>query len=151
MFEPLKFDCICQYIVRSSVLIHFFLYQRALVCNRNLLFPLQIERLQNQSLYTQYAAKRKQMIQQNSHRNDNERMLWHGTSAGPIDSINAHGFNRSYCGGTIHHIFRKTTPCRICEPKRVVWLIKSRIMQSELRKLRKYCSKARIFPIWLVC
>ena len=33
----------------------------------------------------------------------------------------------------------------------VVWLIKSRIMQSELRKLRKYCSKARIFPIWLVC
>lgn len=58
-----------------------------------------IERIQNQALYIQYAAKRKQMNQQNSHRNDNERMLWHGTAAGPVTNINHHGFNRSYCRG----------------------------------------------------
>jgi hypothetical protein len=27
-----------------------------------------------------------------------ERILWHGTSADALESINLHGFNRSYCG-----------------------------------------------------
>ena len=58
---------------------------------------MQIERIQNQALYTQYSAKRKQMSQQNT-RKDNERVLWHGTAADAVKSINAHGFNRSYCG-----------------------------------------------------
>lgn len=27
-----------------------------------------------------------------------EHILWHGTSADALESINLHGFNRSYCG-----------------------------------------------------
>ena len=73
---------------------------------------MQIERIQNQALYIQYAAKRKQMNQQNSHRNDNERMLWHGTAAGPVTNINHHGFNRSYCRGMnfVNILGRKKSP-----------------------------------------
>lgn len=62
------------------------------------MFSLQIERIQNQTLYTQYAAKRKQMNQQNTHIKTNERVLWHGTAVDAVTSINHHGFNRSYCG-----------------------------------------------------
>lgn len=77
-------------------------YRRNLLCMPSSLYlvfyQLQIERIQNQALYTQYAAKRKQMLQQNSHIKNNERELWHGTAADAVTSINHHGFNRSYCG-----------------------------------------------------
>ncbi|XP_067656555.1 protein mono-ADP-ribosyltransferase PARP14-like isoform X2 [Haliotis asinina] len=57
-----------------------------------------VERIQNRSLYQQYTAKTKQLERQNPQGTQNESWLWHGTSTDAIDSINAHGFNRSYCG-----------------------------------------------------
>ncbi|XP_052218545.1 protein mono-ADP-ribosyltransferase PARP15-like [Dreissena polymorpha] len=57
-----------------------------------------IEVVQNKSLWQQYAAKKKQLEEQNPQGTTNERFLWFGTSADTVDSVNAHGFNRSYCG-----------------------------------------------------
>ncbi|XP_053406951.1 protein mono-ADP-ribosyltransferase PARP15-like [Mercenaria mercenaria] len=57
-----------------------------------------IERIQNKTLWEQYQSKKKQLETQNPKNTKNERELWHGTSVEPVDSINAHGFNRSYCG-----------------------------------------------------
>ncbi|XP_053407521.1 protein mono-ADP-ribosyltransferase PARP14-like [Mercenaria mercenaria] len=59
---------------------------------------VKIERIQNKTLYTQYAAKRKEMNVNNPNKKDNEKMLWHGTADYAVQSINSHGFNRSYCG-----------------------------------------------------
>jgi poly [ADP-ribose] polymerase 10/14/15 len=59
---------------------------------------LQIERIQNKTLWAQYEAKKKQLEDQNPPGTTNERLLWHGTAAETVDNINAHGFNRSYCG-----------------------------------------------------
>ncbi|XP_053389167.1 protein mono-ADP-ribosyltransferase PARP14-like [Mercenaria mercenaria] len=59
---------------------------------------VKIERIQNKSLWEQYQSKKKQLEDQNPPGTINERELWHGTSADPVDSINAHGFNRSFCG-----------------------------------------------------
>ncbi|KAH3785050.1 hypothetical protein DPMN_163133 [Dreissena polymorpha] len=56
-----------------------------------------IERIQNATLYTQYLAKKKQM-QTSCKRENVEHTLWHGTAHAAVKSINAHGFNRSYCG-----------------------------------------------------
>ncbi|XP_053380787.1 protein mono-ADP-ribosyltransferase PARP14-like [Mercenaria mercenaria] len=56
-----------------------------------------IERIQNRSLRVQYEVKKKQLEAQNPNAK-NENFLWHGTSNEAIDSINSHGFNRSYCG-----------------------------------------------------
>ncbi|KAK7493166.1 hypothetical protein BaRGS_00015687 [Batillaria attramentaria] len=56
-----------------------------------------IERVQNPTLYRQYAVKRNHMDKQNKSSN-NERILWHGTSDGSIQSINFDGFNRGYSG-----------------------------------------------------
>ncbi|XP_069140966.1 LOW QUALITY PROTEIN: protein mono-ADP-ribosyltransferase PARP14-like [Argopecten irradians] len=57
-----------------------------------------IERIQNRTLYQQYVAKKKLVDIQNGTTQQNEKMLWHGTAAETVGSINAHGFNRSYCG-----------------------------------------------------
>ncbi|XP_045188998.2 protein mono-ADP-ribosyltransferase PARP14-like isoform X2 [Mercenaria mercenaria] len=64
---------------------------------------VKIERIQNKSLWEQYQSKKKQLEDQNPPGTINERELWHGTSVDPVDSINAHGFNRSFCGknGTV--------------------------------------------------
>ena len=62
-------------------------------------FFLQIERIQNPSLYQQYAAKRahiEQHVDQSTFKVEQE--LWHGASSNAIVSINYYGFNRSYCG-----------------------------------------------------
>ena len=58
----------------------------------------QIQRVQNKTLYQQYSAKKKLMEQQNPPGTQNERILWHGTAPAAVKSINALGFNRSYCG-----------------------------------------------------
>uniref|UniRef100_A0A3P9H6F6 Poly [ADP-ribose] polymerase n=1 Tax=Oryzias latipes TaxID=8090 RepID=A0A3P9H6F6_ORYLA len=58
---------------------------------------LQIERVQNITLWKSYEFLKKQMEQKNNHKN-NERVLFHGTSANSIDLINNKGFNRSYAG-----------------------------------------------------
>ena len=57
----------------------------------------QVKRVQNETLYRQYAAKKSDMKKQNPSI-ENEKMLWHGTSSGATEKINYHGFNRSYCG-----------------------------------------------------
>ncbi|XP_052770988.1 protein mono-ADP-ribosyltransferase PARP14-like [Mya arenaria] len=57
-----------------------------------------IEKVQNKSLWLQYEAKKKQLEGQNPPGTKNEQFLWHGTSEDTVDSVNAHGFNRSYCG-----------------------------------------------------
>ncbi|XP_052771698.1 protein mono-ADP-ribosyltransferase PARP14-like [Mya arenaria] len=57
-----------------------------------------IEKVQNKSLWLQYEAKKKQLEGQNPAGTKNEQFLWHGTSEDTVDSVNAHGFNRSYCG-----------------------------------------------------
>ncbi|XP_033756233.1 protein mono-ADP-ribosyltransferase PARP15-like [Pecten maximus] len=57
-----------------------------------------LQRVQNRTLFQQFVAKKKQMDSQNRKGTQNERMLWHGTAPTTVDSINAHGFNRSYCG-----------------------------------------------------
>jgi hypothetical protein len=54
--------------------------------------------VQNKVLLEQYQAKKKQLEEQNPSGTMNERELWHGTSIESVDSINAHGFNRSFCG-----------------------------------------------------
>ncbi|XP_060083927.1 protein mono-ADP-ribosyltransferase PARP14-like [Ylistrum balloti] len=59
---------------------------------------IKIERIQNRTLYQQYIAKKRLVDTENAHISENEKMLWHGTAAETVDSINSHGFNRSYCG-----------------------------------------------------
>lgn len=56
-----------------------------------------ISRVQNRTLYQQYAAKKAHLEKQNQGI-QNERTLWHGTAADAIENINNYGFNRSYCG-----------------------------------------------------
>ncbi|XP_053390551.1 uncharacterized protein LOC128553429 [Mercenaria mercenaria] len=62
---------------------------------------VKIERVQNKTLYTQYAAKRKEMNVYNPYKKDNEKILWHGTADYAVPSINSHGFNRSYCSNNV--------------------------------------------------
>ena len=57
----------------------------------------QIDRIQNQTLYQQYAAKKAYLEVQNPGI-ENEKTLWHGTRSEAVESINNYGFNRSYCG-----------------------------------------------------
>ena len=59
---------------------------------------LQIERIQNRSLYQRYMVHKEEMDRVNPPTIQNERIMWHGTSADTIEAINAQGFNRSYCG-----------------------------------------------------
>ncbi|KAH9499182.1 Protein mono-ADP-ribosyltransferase parp14 [Bulinus truncatus] len=63
-----------------------------------------IQRIQNKSLYDQYCVKKKELELHNPKGHQNEQFLFHGTSATPIQQINANGFNRSYCGvnGTVY-------------------------------------------------
>ncbi|XP_076464939.1 protein mono-ADP-ribosyltransferase PARP14-like [Babylonia areolata] len=56
-----------------------------------------IHRVQNPHLYNQYIAKKVHLEKQNPGI-QNEKTLWHGTSADALTNINHHGFNRSYCG-----------------------------------------------------
>ena len=61
-------------------------------------FNLQIERVQNKTLYQQFIAKKKLMDDTNPPGMKNERPLWHGFSEDAKNSICSYGFNRSYCG-----------------------------------------------------
>ncbi|KAL3863199.1 hypothetical protein ACJMK2_004965 [Sinanodonta woodiana] len=56
-----------------------------------------IERIQNRTLYAQYQSKKK-LIDEMNPGQTNEMDLWHGTAGQAVDSINVHGFNRSFCG-----------------------------------------------------
>ncbi|XP_056005276.1 protein mono-ADP-ribosyltransferase PARP14-like isoform X3 [Ostrea edulis] len=57
-----------------------------------------IERIQNPSLYQQYAAKRAHIEKHVDQNTTLEQDLWHGAPPTAIVSINYYGFNRSYCG-----------------------------------------------------
>lgn len=56
-----------------------------------------IERIQNPLLWRTLQMRKRNMEQKNGHQN-NERILFHGTSEDTIAIINEHGFNRSYAG-----------------------------------------------------
>ncbi|XP_060752895.1 uncharacterized protein parp10 [Tachysurus vachellii] len=57
---------------------------------------VQVEKLTNRLLYSQYLLKKADMEQKV--RSDVERMLYHGTSESSVKEICIHGFNRSFCG-----------------------------------------------------
>ena len=59
---------------------------------------LQIQRIQNPTLYHQYTSKRTDMNKQNQPGHQNERKLFHGTAADACDKINAQGLNRNFAG-----------------------------------------------------
>jgi hypothetical protein len=57
----------------------------------------QIDRVQNPRLYQLYKARKALLDRQNTGL-DNEKTLWHGTSAENIASINKNGFDLSKYG-----------------------------------------------------
>ncbi|VDI60802.1 Hypothetical predicted protein, partial [Mytilus galloprovincialis] len=59
---------------------------------------VEIHRIQNKTLYQQYAAKKKMIDSTNLPGHQNEKSLWHGFAKNAMGSINSRGFNRSYCG-----------------------------------------------------
>ena len=59
---------------------------------------VKIERIQNPTLYAQYAARKKIMDQTNPSGTQNERRLYHGTAGDCVQSIIHGGFNRNYAG-----------------------------------------------------
>ena len=59
---------------------------------------VKIERVQNPTLYAQYAARKKLMDQTNPPYVVNERRLYHGCGGEFVQSIIHGGFNRSYAG-----------------------------------------------------
>ncbi|XP_065146257.2 protein mono-ADP-ribosyltransferase PARP14-like [Paramisgurnus dabryanus] len=58
---------------------------------------IQIERVQNSTLWKNYMIKKEDLEAKNKHKN-NEKLLFHGTAPDKIDHINHHGFNRSFAG-----------------------------------------------------
>ncbi|XP_057177173.1 LOW QUALITY PROTEIN: protein mono-ADP-ribosyltransferase PARP14-like [Triplophysa rosa] len=64
---------------------------------------IQIERVQNSTLWKNYMIKKEELETKNNHKN-NEKLLFHGTGPNNTDQINHHGFNRSYAGmhGALH-------------------------------------------------
>nr|KAG5693839.1 hypothetical protein BaRGS_004447 [Batillaria attramentaria] len=65
-----------------------------------------IDRIQNPTLYRQYAAKKAHLERQNQGI-ENEKTLWHGTAIDAVDNINMYGFNRSYCGKNVGNAWGK--------------------------------------------
>ncbi|CAM4730210.1 unnamed protein product [Leuciscus chuanchicus] len=58
---------------------------------------IEIERVQNNTLWRNYMIKKEELEDKNNHKN-NEQRLFHGTGPDKTDQINHHGFNRSYAG-----------------------------------------------------
>ncbi|CAB4033587.1 poly [ADP-ribose] polymerase 14-like, partial [Paramuricea clavata] len=56
---------------------------------------LQIERVQNPSLFKQYIIKKQSLDEKNG---SNEKILFHGTKGDKIKEINESGLNRNYAG-----------------------------------------------------
>ena len=59
---------------------------------------VKVERIQNPTLYAQYAARKKLMDQTNPPGTPNERRLFHGCGGDVTESIIHGGFNRIYAG-----------------------------------------------------
>ncbi|XP_056103818.1 protein mono-ADP-ribosyltransferase PARP14 isoform X2 [Rhinichthys klamathensis goyatoka] len=58
---------------------------------------IEIERVQNSTLWRNYMIKKEELEDKNNHKN-NEKRLFHGTGPDKTNQINNHGFNRSYAG-----------------------------------------------------
>ncbi|XP_048033781.1 protein mono-ADP-ribosyltransferase PARP14-like [Megalobrama amblycephala] len=58
---------------------------------------IEIERVQNSTLWRNYMIKKEELEDKNQHKNI-EKRLFHGTGPNKTDQINHHGFNRSYAG-----------------------------------------------------
>ncbi|XP_007231225.3 protein mono-ADP-ribosyltransferase PARP14 [Astyanax mexicanus] len=58
---------------------------------------LEIERVQNSTLWRSYMIQKNHLDEKNKHKN-NEKKLFHGTGSDNIDTIDKQGFNRSYAG-----------------------------------------------------
>lgn len=58
---------------------------------------LQIERIQNCILWQTYQLRKKFICKKNKSEN-NEKLLFHGTAASSLSSINYYGFDRGYAG-----------------------------------------------------
>lgn len=71
-----------------------------------LILRFQISRIENYTLFNIYKSCKEEMERENGAGFQNERKLWHGTSADVLDNIYRGGFNRSYCGknGCRHYI-----------------------------------------------
>ncbi|XP_060567744.1 protein mono-ADP-ribosyltransferase PARP14-like [Ruditapes philippinarum] len=63
---------------------------------------VKIERIQNPTLYTQYAGKKTQMEIHNKGGRQVERLLWHGTDLTAANLIKILGFDRNYNSGSSH-------------------------------------------------
>ena len=59
---------------------------------------VKIDRIQNPTLYAQYAARKKLMDRTNPPNTTNERRLYHGCAGDVVQQIIHGGFNRSYAG-----------------------------------------------------
>ncbi|XP_067289789.1 protein mono-ADP-ribosyltransferase PARP14 [Pseudorasbora parva] len=58
---------------------------------------IEIERVQNSTLWKNYMIKNEELEEKNKHKN-NEKRLFHGTGPDCTDQINNNGFNRSFAG-----------------------------------------------------
>ncbi|NXV47658.1 PAR15 polymerase, partial [Uria aalge] len=56
-----------------------------------------IERIQNPFLWQTYQIKKKSLCKKNKHQS-NEKLLFHGTAASSLSTINYNGFNRGFAG-----------------------------------------------------
>ena len=74
---------------------------------------VKIERIQNPTLYAQYAARKKLMDQTNPPGTMNERRLYHGCGGDVVQNIIHGGFNRSYAGKNGTNI-TNVTSCLVC-------------------------------------
>ena len=58
---------------------------------------MQIQRVQNKSLYQQFKAKGKELDLHNPNKS-NEKRLFHGSDPNTIDLVSRNGFSRNYAG-----------------------------------------------------
>uniref|UniRef100_A0A3B3IP01 Poly [ADP-ribose] polymerase n=1 Tax=Oryzias latipes TaxID=8090 RepID=A0A3B3IP01_ORYLA len=86
--------CMC---ADMSCLHTYMLMQTMHIQTRTFGFSITIDRVQNSCLWQSFQLLKKQMELKNKH-NNNEKVLFHGTSADSTDQINTKGFNRSYAG-----------------------------------------------------
>ncbi|XP_021378675.1 poly [ADP-ribose] polymerase 14-like isoform X2 [Mizuhopecten yessoensis] len=76
--------------------LHRFMMQGFMAPNYGHQQIVQIQRVQNKSLYQQYTAKKQELWTRNN--KDPEKWLWHGTSSDTVEKVAMKGFDRSYCG-----------------------------------------------------
>ena len=73
-------------------------FHKTMTQGSNYTFIIKIQRVQNPTLYRQYAAKKKHLDAHNPGGTQNERWLFHGTKENIISQINQTNFNRSFRG-----------------------------------------------------